>query len=135
MTLHSNRPEVLKPGTAVTRYSQTLGKDMTYFAEPILVAGQTVAFARVAVPVADREARLVDLGRAIRNGVLLAALVSLLLAGYFAKRMTHPLREIAALVREIVPSLPTMPESTEKSALSTARRSLVSRMCAGYLQS
>ena len=101
MTLHSNRPEVLKPGTAVTRYSQTLGKDMTYFAEPILVAGQTVAFARVAVPVADREARLVDLGRAIRNGVLLAALVSLLLAGYFAKRMTHPLREIAALVREI----------------------------------
>lgn len=101
MDRHDQRPEVLAPGTAVTRKSRTLGKAMTYFAEPVVVDGAVVAYARVAVPVADREERLGDLGRAIRGGVLIAALISLLLAGYFARRMTHPLREIATLVREI----------------------------------
>lgn len=101
MDRHDQRPEVLAPGRVFTRQSQTLGQEMTYFAVPVEVAGEVVAFARVAVPVADREARLGALGRAIRGGVIGAALISLVLAGYFARRLTHPLREVASLVREI----------------------------------
>ena len=101
MDRHDQRPEVLAPRVPVTRFSDTLELAMTYHAEPVSVAGEVVAFARIAVPVADHEARLGDLGSAIRNGVLIAALISLVLAGYFARRMTEPLLEIAALVREI----------------------------------
>lgn len=101
MDPHDQRPEVLTPRVPVTRFSNTLDVAMTYYAEPVTVGDAVVAFARVAVPVADHEARLGDVGRAIQGGVLIAALVSLLLAGFFARRMTEPLLEIAALVREI----------------------------------
>jgi two-component system phosphate regulon sensor histidine kinase PhoR len=98
---HGSRAEILAPDRAVTRYSRTLQKELTYFASPIVVDGTLRGFSRVSVPVEDRETRLADLRAAIRNGALLAGLISLVLAGYFARRVTQPLSEIAELVTEL----------------------------------
>lgn len=102
MDNHSSRAEIRAPGTAVTRYSRTVKKEMTYFALPVLVDDQLRGYARVSVPVKDRETRLADLRTAIQKGALLAALISLLLAWYFARRVTKPLSEISQLVSELV---------------------------------
>lgn len=101
MDAHHTRPEVLRPGEPVTRYSRTLGKEMTYVALPLEVAGEVFGFSRVAVSVEAREDRVADLRGAIRRGALLAGLISLVLAGIFAGRVTRPLSEIAVLVGEI----------------------------------
>ncbi|MFT5052468.1 MAG: two-component system phosphate regulon sensor histidine kinase PhoR [Chlamydiales bacterium] len=101
MDNHGSRAEIRTPGTAVTRFSRTLQENMTYFALPIVIDGVLRGHSRVSVPVEDRETRLVPLRDAIRDGALLATLISLLLAGYFARRVTRPLSEIADLVTEI----------------------------------
>ncbi len=101
MDNHSLREEILAPGKAVTRFSRTVEKAMTYFALPVRVAGELRGYSRVSVPVEDRETRLADLRRAIEYGAMLAALVSLLLAWYFARRVTQPLSEISELVAEL----------------------------------
>lgn len=101
MDNHGSREEIRKPGTAVTRFSRTVQKEMTYFALPLTVDGELRGYSRVAVPVEDREERLADLRRAIQNGALVAALLSLLLAWYFARRVTRPLSEISQLVTEL----------------------------------
>jgi two-component system, OmpR family, phosphate regulon sensor histidine kinase PhoR len=101
MDNHASRAEVRDPGRAVTRFSRTLEHEMTYFALPVMVGGQLRGYSRVSVPVEDREARLASFGRAIRSGALVAALVSVLLAVLFARRVTQPLSEIAELVTEL----------------------------------
>ena len=101
MDAHHTRPEVLNPGEPVTRYSRTLEKEMTYVALPLELEGEVFGFSRVAVSVEDREGRVADLRGAIRRGALLAGLISLVLAGIFAGRVTRPLSEIAVLVGEI----------------------------------
>jgi len=98
---HGNRPEILQPGTAVTRYSDTLGFELTYYALPVVVDGVTRGYARVSMPVDDRRAARSGLRGAIRDGAILAALISLVLAGVFARRITHPLSQIAEVVTEI----------------------------------
>ena len=101
MDNHSSREEIREPGTAVTRFSRTMKKAMTYFALPVNVDGELRGYSRVSVPVEDRERRLADLRRAIQNGAALAALISLLLGWFFARRVTQPLSEIGELVSEI----------------------------------
>ena len=101
MDNHGSRAEILSPGTAVTRFSRTLNKEMTYYAARVERAGELRGYARVSVPVEDREATLAGLQRAFQKGALLATLISLVLAGYFARRVTQPLSEIAGLVTEI----------------------------------
>jgi two-component system phosphate regulon sensor histidine kinase PhoR len=101
MDAHHTRPEILRPGEVVTRYSRTLEKEMTYVALPIEVDGALYGYSRMAVAVEDREGRVADLRGAIRRGALLAGMISLVLAGIFAGRVTRPLSEIAELVGEI----------------------------------
>ncbi len=101
MDAHHTRPEVLRPGEPVTRYSRTLEKEMTYVALPLEVDGELFGYSRMAISVEDREGRVADLRGAIRRGALLAGLISLVLAGIFAGRVTRPLSEIAELVSEI----------------------------------
>jgi two-component system phosphate regulon sensor histidine kinase PhoR len=97
----SSRAEIRTPGKPVTRFSRTLLEEMTYFALPVIVDGELRGHARLAVAADDREARLARLRGAIRNGALLAAAVSLSLAGLLARRVTQPLSQIAELVTEI----------------------------------
>jgi two-component system phosphate regulon sensor histidine kinase PhoR len=101
MDNHATRPEFMEPGSIVTRWSETVEQDMTYVAQPVRLDGSLLGFARMALPLEDQEGRIADLRRAIRQGSLLAALFSLVLAGIFARRVTKPLTEIADLVSEI----------------------------------
>lgn len=101
MDNHSERAEIRTPGVAVSRFSRTLQKDLTYFALPVIVDNELRGYARVSIPVENREARLGVFRAAIQNGALLAGLISLLLAWYFARRVTQPLSEISQLVTEI----------------------------------
>ncbi len=101
MDNHKNRAEIMTTGKPVTRFSRTLLEDMVYVAYPIHVEGQINGYARVAVSADDREERTSELGQAIRNGAMLAILISFLLAIFFARRVTKPISEIAGLVTEI----------------------------------
>lgn len=101
MDNHRLRAELSFPGKPITRFSRTLVEEMVYVALPVQLEGERVAFARVAVSVQDRQERIADLRSAIRNGAVLAMLISLLLAWVFAQRVTQPISDIAALVTEI----------------------------------
>lgn len=98
---HGTRPEILNLGIPLTRYSRTLDEKMTYMALPIQRDGEVMAFSRIAVSVEDGQQRVDELRGAVRDGALLATLISLLLAWFFARRVTQPISEIAALVTEI----------------------------------
>jgi two-component system phosphate regulon sensor histidine kinase PhoR len=101
MDNHANRPEFQEPGLVVTRFSRTVEKDMIYVAHPVVANGILLGHARMSLPLEDQEEKITDLRGAIREGALLAALFSLVLAGIFARRVTKPLTEIAELVSEI----------------------------------
>jgi two-component system, OmpR family, phosphate regulon sensor histidine kinase PhoR len=101
MDNHAQRAEVLNPGKAVRRYSRTLGREMLYCASAVNVEGEPEFYARVAMATVDIEAQIGALRRAVRDGVLLAALASMLFAALFARRITGPLSRIAGLVDEV----------------------------------
>ncbi|MFT7486117.1 MAG: two-component system phosphate regulon sensor histidine kinase PhoR [Candidatus Paceibacteria bacterium] len=101
MDNHLGRPELQDPGVPIRRFSRTLQKEMTYCAEPVIVNGETRAYARVAIATVDLRARIAGWRAAIRNGVLLASLASLLFAAFFSQRLTRPLSNIASLVDEV----------------------------------
>ena len=101
MDNHLTRAELSRPGEPVTRFSRTMGQEMTYIALPVTFGDRVVAYSRVAISVEDRENRVEDLRGAIRNGALLAGLLSLVLAWFFARHVTRPIGEIAELVSEI----------------------------------
>lgn len=101
MDNHLSRAEMQTPGVPVIRHSRTLGKEMTYCVTPVMVGSEHRGFARAAIATVDLEARAEGLWHAIRNGVLLASLASLLFAAFFARHVTGPLSRIAALVGEV----------------------------------
>jgi len=101
MDNHGTRPEVLHPGKAVTRFSRTLDREMTYFALPVEIDGVLRAHARAAISSADRDERAAELVGALQRGALISGLVALVLALVFSRTVTRPLREIAALVGEV----------------------------------
>ncbi len=96
-----DREEIRKTGTLVTRFSNTLKKDMIYYALPVEFKGQRVGYARVAVSIQDRDAQLSELNSAVRNGVLLAGLIALAFAALIARQITRPLQEIGEFVAEV----------------------------------
>ncbi len=101
MDNHLQRAELQDPGAPVRRYSRTIGKEMLYCAIPVSVDGKLEFYARVAIASVEIEAQISALRRAIRDGVLLAALASLLFAALFARRVSGPLSRIAGLVDEV----------------------------------
>ncbi len=101
MDNHGQRAEVLEPGIPVRRYSRTLGKEMLYCTSTVRVTGEPEFYARVAVATVEIEEQISALRRAIRDGVLLAALASMVFAALFARRLTGPLSRIVGLVDEV----------------------------------
>ncbi|MGQ9567790.1 MAG: ATP-binding protein [Anaerolineae bacterium] len=98
MDNHLQRPEVqqaLARGLGVSvRHSRTVGYDMMYVAAPVLVQGEVVAFARVALPLARVEEGVSHLRKTVLAVGGMAALVSVLLAFFLAERITHPVRQL-----------------------------------------
>lgn len=97
----SRRPELLDPGKFETRFSETLQEEMTFLAMRVEWEGQFVGYARVASALSDKDLRMQGIRRAIQSGGLIAALVSLGIAWFFARRVTRPMNEIGELIAEI----------------------------------
>ncbi|MHC5063280.1 MAG: ATP-binding protein [Planctomycetota bacterium] len=101
MENHGQRPEVLDPGTIVTRYSNTLQTFMTYHALEIVRDGRSIAYARVALPQEDIESRISALRVSILLSVLLGLAVAFGAAFVISRRLTRPLSDVAARVRNL----------------------------------
>jgi two-component system phosphate regulon sensor histidine kinase PhoR len=106
MDNHAGRPEVReaisgRTGTAV-RHSATLDVDLCYVASPVLLAGQTQAILRLAVPLRQVQITASEI-RVLIFQASLIALVAALLLGYFLSRLLSArILRIQAYARELV---------------------------------
>ncbi|MGD2156403.1 MAG: ATP-binding protein [Anaerolineales bacterium] len=105
MENHLNRPEILQvlaKGQGIsTRYSETVNYEMMYSAVPVYVQGEIAGFARVALPLQEVEANLMQLrGTILITSVILGGL-AVLLATFIADRTTRPLRELTHAAQEM----------------------------------
>lgn len=102
MDNHLNRPEVQQAlangqGDSI-RYSQTLERDMMYAAVPLEIAGETVAFVRISLPLEQIESNIGRLQRAILTAALIASLAAVVVAVIIAgrtSRSVHRLTQVA----------------------------------------
>lgn len=105
MDNHLNRQEVAQAqhggiGESI-RYSFTVGYQMMYIAVPIQERGKTIGFARVSLPLDKVQANLDHLRNTILIGIVLASVLSIVVAAFIAQRITKPLRQLTeeALLR------------------------------------
>lgn len=102
---HLAHPEIqqalLGESGSSTRFSRTLGYDMFFVAIKVLVDGQLVGFARLALPLDQIDAPLSQLRNAIFLTTALLAIVILLLATVIAARTTRPLRQLTLAANQI----------------------------------
>ncbi len=105
MDNHLNRPEIqqaLESGAGISiRYSRTIGRDMMYGAAPIELNGQTVAIARVALPLQQIEANIGRLQRVILTTALLAAAAAVVVAVIIAGRTARSIHRLTQVARRM----------------------------------
>jgi two-component system, OmpR family, phosphate regulon sensor histidine kinase PhoR len=123
---HANRPEVVQAyresvGSS-TRYSQTLGYSMMYTAVSVMDRKLIAGVVRVALPLQEVSANLVDLQRILIAATLLVTILAALLTALIAGRITRPLRNLTQAAWELASSKPSgqaiPPESDEISQLT-----------------
>ncbi|MDD5095052.1 MAG: ATP-binding protein [Dehalococcoidia bacterium] len=98
MENHRNRPELIQAlaegkGSSI-RHSTTLGYDMMYVAVPVIINGETVGVARVALPLNEIDRSLDHINRTIIWGSLIAAVASILLALQLSKITIDPVKKL-----------------------------------------
>ncbi|CCK81409.1 sensor histidine kinase [Desulfobacula toluolica] len=126
MENHMKRPEIMeamkrKKGICV-RYSATLDKNMMYIALPVLQDKEVAAVVRTAVSISGIDTQI----KSIRNNILIALLVTIIIAGltslYVAGRISHPVEEMTKGTAEFAKGNLTariaVPESEELSELA-----------------
>ncbi|MEJ2263247.1 MAG: ATP-binding protein [Anaerolineales bacterium] len=105
MENHLNRPEIqqaLSTGRGMSiRFSQTLGIQMLYSAVTITNNGNTVGFARLALPLEQVDSNVGEIQRTIILSSLVAAALAILLAIIIAQYTTRPLRELTQAAQKI----------------------------------
>jgi two-component system phosphate regulon sensor histidine kinase PhoR len=105
MENHATRPEVkdaLISGLGEsTRYSFTLHEQMMYVAVPISYQGTVLGVARVALPLTTIEKSVNHLTRTIVLAMMAVAILTILAAGFIARRTTEPLRQLTKATKEI----------------------------------
>ena len=102
MDNHLNRPEVQQAlvsgeGNSI-RFSRTLATDMLYAAVPVIEGGETLAVARVALPLQQIESNIGRLQGAILTATLVASVAAIVVAIVIASRTTrsiHRLKQVA----------------------------------------
>lgn len=98
MNNHLNRPEVqraLATGEgSSSRYSQTLQSEMMYAAVPVIVAGDTVAVARVGLTLEEIESNIDQIQRAILTATVIATLAAVVVAVVIAGRTTRSIQRL-----------------------------------------
>jgi two-component system phosphate regulon sensor histidine kinase PhoR len=105
MDNHLFRPEVqqaLAQGRGASiRFSETVGYNMMYVAQRVTWGGETVGFARVALPLRQVEASVGRLRWAVFSAALLTAGGAALLAVLIAERTARPVRELTHVVQRM----------------------------------
>jgi two-component system phosphate regulon sensor histidine kinase PhoR len=130
MENHLNRPEVQQAlaqgrGTAI-RYSTTIGYDMMYGAVPVRdPSGQATGFARVALSLRAVETDI----RRLRQGILLAGLVTACAAGLMALVIAE---RIARPVRRLTQAAERMAEGDLSTRLEGGRRDEVGQLTSAF---
>jgi len=95
---HFHRQEIQQAltheyGTAI-RYSNTLGENRMYVANPVYADGQLVRIIRTSNSLAAAEASYQTLRQALIAAILLSAVIAFLLAVWLAKRQVAPLQRL-----------------------------------------
>jgi two-component system phosphate regulon sensor histidine kinase PhoR len=106
MDNHGSRPEVLEAlergvGTS-SRYSDSVHRQMRYFALTVTIDGELLGFARASVPLDVISSRLGQLRNAVVVAAAVAIVVALVLGFLYARRVTKPVRRMAAAAEAIV---------------------------------
>ncbi|ADI01152.1 MAG TPA: cell wall metabolism sensor histidine kinase WalK [Syntrophothermus lipocalidus] len=103
MANHGARPEVRGAlngeKTSIVRYSSTLHRYMIYAAVPIVKKGQIEGVVRVSLPLAAINSLLRQLWAVTLLAMLAAALLSVLVGWWLAKRLTKPIEEITEVAQ------------------------------------
>jgi two-component system phosphate regulon sensor histidine kinase PhoR len=101
MDNHLQRPEIqeaLQKGEGRTeRFSATLGARLSYLALPIRDAARMLGYVRVALSMAAIDQRLADVRDRVLIGAAFGTIAGLLVALFFARRVTEPLRAMSVL--------------------------------------
>ncbi len=106
MDNHGQRPEILEAKNEglgkATRHSATTGQTMMYLALPSLGDdGEILGFVRTALPLATVERRLSRLRSLVTLGAGAVALVGLVVAFLFARRVTRPISSMTAAAESL----------------------------------
>ena len=105
MQNHADRPEVidaLDSGNGESsRYSITLGEQMTYLAIPITNQAEPVGIARVALPLTTVEDSVDQVVKTVVLATAITAVLVVLAVSIIARKTTQPIREITKAARAI----------------------------------
>lgn len=105
MENHGDRPEVqeaLATGRGESRrYSSTLRENMLYVAVPIVVGGNPVGVARVALPTTEVDTSARDLQRNVGIAMAIATACAALVAVLIARRTTRPIKTLTAAAKRM----------------------------------
>ena len=105
MDNHLTRPEVqqaLSEGRGrASRFSGTLGVDLLYVALPVRVEGRLVGICRASLPLVEVERHTARVRRIVGVGAIGAALLGMVLAMLYARRVTAPLAQMTAAVESL----------------------------------
>ncbi|MFW6098043.1 MAG: ATP-binding protein [Chloroflexota bacterium] len=105
MANHLRRPEIQQALVAgegsSTRFSESLGEEMVYAAQPIVDGEEVLGFARVALPANTIERRISNLVNTLFSAALIISVLAVLLAVVIAERTARPVRRLTAVAERM----------------------------------
>ncbi len=98
MENHADRPEIRKAfagkGGYAVRYSNTLKKEMMYFASPVKADKKNIGVMRISLPVDDLQKTLSDVYTKVTAFGIITAFICTLLSSMVARRVVSPLEKL-----------------------------------------
>lgn len=105
MANHLRRPEIqqaLVTGEgSSTRFSESLGQEMVYTAQPVYDGEELLGFVRVALPSSTIERRINNLVNTLFSAALIISVLAVLLAIVIAERTARPVRRLTAVAERM----------------------------------
>ena len=105
MDNHGNRPEIIAANETnkanETRYSNTLQKNMLYFAVQVQENNVLVGYVRSALSLDFIDEKLYQLRKIVALSALISGICALLLGFYFIKRFSTPLTDMTNVAKAI----------------------------------
>lgn len=102
---HLRRPEIqqaLVTGEgSSTRFSESLGEEMVYAAQPVYDGDELLGFVRVALPASTIERRINNLVNTLFSAALIISVLAVLLAVVIAERTARPVRRLTAVAERM----------------------------------